>query len=32
MGDGDFAHDVLKAAFITMMNKLIYAHRMILKP
>ena len=24
--------DVLKAAFITMMNKLIYAHRMILKP
>lgn len=24
--------EVLKAAFITMMNKLIYAHRMILKP
>jgi hypothetical protein len=24
--------DVLKAAFTTMMNKLIYAHRMILKP
>ena len=24
--------NVLKAAFITMMNKLIYAHRMILKP